>query len=147
MKREIYIAGFFLLVLLLVSGCGSSYTPPNEDACVRDSEAGAPVHEHCTYTIQGNDFQIGLDSNGSGTYYNYTLWGQNITADQYDQDAIRFSPWAYSDMRQNWLTYCHSNASDCTYSTAVQMTTAFEESLHMDRNLVPMWNDSMLKDK
>ena len=140
---EVIIMGLCILLILLITSC--AYKPPNEDACIRNSADGAPVHMHCAYTIYGNDFEIGMGSDG--VYHNYTLWGQNITAETYDKEAIKFSPWSYSDMRQNWLTYCHANPKDCTYPMAVKTITNFEDNIHVNRILVPVWNDLMLKEE
>lgn len=108
------------LFLLLFTGC-ASFVPPNFDICIKDY----PGHEHCAYAIEGSDFSI--DDIGT----NYTLYGENLTADQYDAVALRLSPGAYAVLKKSFLNYCHANPKQCVYNDMVERFDKIERELNI----------------
>lgn len=95
-----YIVFIYLIIL---TGCANK--PPNIDLGFTDKKDQA----NFTYTIQGKDFKV--DNAG----HNYTLHGQNLTYDQMRDLFFYMSPWAWGDMKNFLLNYCHQNPSACTY--------------------------------
>jgi hypothetical protein len=140
--KEAVIAGICLALLLILSGC-QTYSPVNLDFCTKDSEIGAPTHEFCDFDISNQTFEIGTDSK-TGQQDLYTQYGQSLTADEYDKDAIRLSPWAFAAFRKNILSWCHDHANACNYPTVVETFKRLENSLKINRSVVPEWTDEML---
>lgn len=136
---KIYIC--ITICIMFLTGC--AYKPTNTDLCVKDSPAGAPIHEHCAFSIKGNDFGVGTDPK-TGVVSNYTQYGVNITAEQYEASALRISPWSWGQIKKDWLNYCHAHKNACDYSSEVKTVTGIENRLGIDRTIVPEWNDSML---
>lgn len=143
MKMKIF---GIVLIYSLAFAVSCAYKPTNTDICGKDSADGSPVHEHCAFTVQGNSFDIGKDP-ATGVTTNYTQYGQNLTAEQFDAVALRISPWSYEAIKEDWLNYCHDNPKACTYSTEVIRFTDFEERIGVDRKIIPRWTEKMLRNK
>lgn len=141
--KQALIVGISLLLILLVSGC-ATYQPVNLDFCNNDTVIPGPTHEKCVWDMSGQTFEIGTDSK-TGQQDLYTAYGQSLTADQYEKDAIRMSPWAFAAFRANILGWCHDHS--CPYTALKSTFKQLEESLNLDRSIVPEWTDEMLGKK
>lgn len=110
---------FTLLYIALCLTCCAG-KPPNVEIGFTDQLGQANFH----YLIQGTDFKV--DNSGQ---HNYTLHGMNLTYDQMIHLFFYMSPWAWGDMKNFFLNYCHQKQNTCNYPEAVAKIAAQEEQI------------------